>query len=628
MRSRTFLSLGLLCLVWVAPASAAPVRGERTETPVASTAADRATVSLSHVRQYEPLPAALGAPAACDWITYLRYRATQGPKDPSRASAVFVSMPGLLGGALLFDGLARNVVASGARLGRHMEFWALDRRANCLEDHTGTDAAARAGDYRVALGYFYGGQEVDGRRFDGFKTSEQLPYLAEFGLAQTMRDEYALITGAIPDPAVRAKKLFCGGHSLGGSLTGAFASWDFDGDPETKGDAGYAQCAGFFGLDTTVSNNLGGGAKTVGAKGDAFYAAESQSIRSGVTPRLVGSIPPITPDVFGALSVAGVAAYTEPHGSTLLQELPRTGGVDTAVRMFLAKDTQAFATGRPDPRSYRLDNEALLGTIVDDNAQSIPALQVSVGTYDGGPVAEKDFPVPNLVRDIPVIGDQIARALPNTLIAPGASRTRLMIPATPGGPVYHWRDHDRVGALGAPIQTTALGKPFTQPSSEVTSLRDFARSLFESPVDAWEQYFPMRLLADDAAFLMGSRTGDLGSVLHEDGPQLRPYIELIGDEGVVNLSADSPLESGASPRRRVVLAGYNHGDVSTAAAKQNDGKPEAVATNLACFATEVITVARRVRPGRRAPAGASCGSPFRERLSGRRASSSREGGRG
>ena len=38
-------------------------------------------------------------------------------------------------------------------------------------------------------------------------------------------------------PAIRRDKVLCGGHSLGGAITGYFAQWDFDGDPTTVDDA-------------------------------------------------------------------------------------------------------------------------------------------------------------------------------------------------------------------------------------------------------------------------------------------------------------------------------------------------------------------------------------------------------
>src|SRR5205823_2145997 len=87
---------------------------------------------------------------------------TAAPPPVSSADAVIVSMPGFLAGAADFDQLARHVIEEAAARGRHVEFWALDRRANCLEDHRGTDAAARAHDYLAAVRYYFHGQPIDG----------------------------------------------------------------------------------------------------------------------------------------------------------------------------------------------------------------------------------------------------------------------------------------------------------------------------------------------------------------------------------------------------------------------------------------------------------------------------------
>src|SRR5437763_1481299 len=89
-----------------APALGVPRAGKLVAIAVAR---DR-VVAETYVRQYEPLPCSLGAPSACDWIGYLRYRARQGPTKPSQADAILVVMPGFLGGSSLFDALAHNVI--------------------------------------------------------------------------------------------------------------------------------------------------------------------------------------------------------------------------------------------------------------------------------------------------------------------------------------------------------------------------------------------------------------------------------------------------------------------------------------------------------------------------------------
>ncbi len=563
----------------------------RIETPVAG--GQTRLISETYVRLYDPLPKSDGAPAACNWIGYLRWRDRRGPRMAPRADAIIVVMPGLGGGASLFEPFARNVIRTAAARHQHFEVWALDRRSNCLEDHTGMRAALRSHDYHTALGYYFGGRAIAGHHFGGFLTSAQTPFLYWFGLAQTVRDEYDIITHEVPSLKTRARKVFCGGHSLGGSITGAFASWQFDDGDETSGtpdldDAGYAQCAGFFALDTAVTNNLGGGAKDVGLKGDALYAAETAGIRSGTVPRMATSLPFFNPEVLDVAGILALAARQDPGGSALLRELPHDSEIDTVVRTLLSQNAVAFSTGTPDPRSYRLTNQALLATFFDDNSEPIAALQASLGTYDGGPVTEKDFPLVGSLPDIPLLGPTLSAALADTILTPGGSNSRLMIPARAGGPIYRWRNYNQVGAPDAPKQLDSLGHPFTSPASEVTDIGQFAGALYNGTTDAWEMYFPMRLLADDGAFLTGGRSGDLSAVKYENGPDLRPYLELIAGEGVATESESAPIEPGAQPRRRVILPGYNHLDMATAAYQQNNHKPEQVSTALVSFVDQVI----------------------------------------
>ncbi|CAN5847154.1 hypothetical protein BH24DEI2_BH24DEI2_18760 [soil metagenome] len=63
---------------------------------------------------------------------YLRYyRAEDRVRDTP--STVLILVPGIFGGATSMDELARQLVASTPGL----EVWALDRRANVIEDRTG-----------------------------------------------------------------------------------------------------------------------------------------------------------------------------------------------------------------------------------------------------------------------------------------------------------------------------------------------------------------------------------------------------------------------------------------------------------------------------------------------------------
>lgn len=586
-----------------AAAAAEPQVGDLVVTPVASTAPDADVVAETYVRQYEPLPDSLQAPSECDWLGYLRFRHAEGPERAADADAVLVAMPGNLGGAQEFDVLARNVIAQAAARNRYVEVWALDRRSNCLEDRTGIVAATEARDWSVALDYYWRGKEIDGRRFEGFKTSDEVPYLAEFGVARTVEDWYAVMARGIPDPEARRRKVFCGGHSHGGFLTGAFATWDFDGDPETAEDAGYNQCAGYFALDTAVTNSQGI-PKWLGPAGDVLGAAVAAGVRSGAISRMEGTYPlPVTPETFTFFNVAALAAYHQPDAEADLQRVPHTRDIDHAMGLFFSRNAAVFAAGTPTMRDFRLTNEAAFAALVDDNSQPlVQALHVSLGTFDGGPVVDKDFPVPNALRDVPFAGQALFGFTGGLTAAPGS--TRLMIPETPHGPLYRWRPYDRVGEPDAPKQLDSTGHPYTSPASEISDVHQFARVSFEGPVDQLEHYMPQRLLLETVAFLTGGRGGDLSGAKHEDGPARRPYLEILGGESAGTTIGAMPIEPGVEPRRRVILPGYNHLDVVAAAARQNDGEPEGSSASLTDFVLDVSGAAERaptrlvVRPGR------------------------------
>lgn len=339
-----------------------------------SEAADAHLVRASYVSLHAPLPDSAGPrPAACDRIGYLRFRSARGPDDPSRADAVITLMPGIFASAASMDPVARNVVRLAAERGRSFEVWAIDRRSACLEDHHGTHAAERARSVRPAFDYYYSGEEVDGRRFAGFVAPSEAEFMRELGLAQTVRDWHTVIVRELPDRAIRARKLICGGHSLGGYLTAALASWDFDGDPSTADDAGFEDCAGLAGLDTTVSiSGSDGGPAGVGVASEAVA-------RSGGAPYV--NAPPFSPPIMQLPTIASVAAFQDPDAESVFNQLiPHGPDFELTLRLLYSKDAAHFATGQPSVRDLRLTNATVFGGIFDDNSAGISILRASMGS--------------------------------------------------------------------------------------------------------------------------------------------------------------------------------------------------------------------------------------------------------
>jgi hypothetical protein len=415
----------------------------RTETPVGT--ADG--VRLSYVSLHAPLPESAGPhPAACDRIGYLRFRSAGGPDEPARADAVITLMPGIFASAGSIDPVARNVVRLAAERGRAFEVWTIDRRSACLEDHHGTHAAERARSVRPAFDYYYGGKEVDGRTFGGFVPPSEAQFMREFGLGLTVRDWHQVITRELPDRAIRARKLICGGHSLGGYLTAALASWDFDGDPETKDDAGFEDCAGLAGLDTTVSVDGSGG-------GPAGIALASEAAgRSGGAPYV--NAPPFSPPIMQLPTIAAVPAFQDPGAESVFTQLiPRDPDFELTLRLLYSKDA-APLRDRPAERARHAAHERhRLRRHLRRQLGGISILRASMGIAVGGEFADKDFPAPD---------------------------PTLALPIEPKGPLYRWVDYDDVG-VAAEIPPNDEGAPYTARESEVTDMGELAHTFSARP---------------------------------------------------------------------------------------------------------------------------------------------------
>ncbi|TDD62636.1 hypothetical protein E1263_02660 [Kribbella antibiotica] len=556
------LTTGLMVALPAGPATASPITG-RTETVLETDG----RIQVSHVSLTSPLPNANPHPAACDAIGYLRYRDTAGPADPQQADSVVVSQQGTFGNAYNSDSVARNTVRSAIAAGKHLEYWSLARRGNCLNDDTGINAALRARDYRVALNYYYRGTTIDGHRFAGYDAVKNSPFLADLGLERTLRDQYDLMLHELPSQHVRQTKAFCTGISMGGLVTGLFASWDFDGNPATTADAGFNQCAGFAAQDTILPSD------PVQLKADPLlgfvsnllvgttHQAASAAFRNGTLPRTLAGVPALGPEGFHLQRMAGLAAYLAPEAETdVLSYLPNDPATKLGERILYAPSYTEFVTGLNGLRSFRYTNEALLGTLVDNNSVNIGLFQVSVGALSGGPVRPKTFPLPGQVSEIPIAGGLLsAVAGPSPRVAPLSTRA-----------LYTWKNFNEVS-----------GVSFTAPDQEATDIRDLARQLAQgSPIGYWEENFPVKLLADIIFAFGGARDGELANVRYENAARdtTKPTVTLLAGNSSVRHATAIFL-----PGATTVIPGYTHIDTINAAAVQNDGRPDPSGQLLADF---------------------------------------------
>ncbi|MEV6279875.1 hypothetical protein [Nocardia sp. NPDC051832] len=579
---RHVIRCGLVAAV-VAGGVFAPGAAGAQEAPPVSVAADRQEqplavrdgIAVSYVSFRLPLPANAPAhPDSCDRTGFLRYRPADGPADSADADAIVVQQQGLNGGAVNSDGVAANTVRSAKTLDRDVEFWAMARRSACLDETFGFDAALASGNYLDAVDYYFNGKPIDGHVFPGFKASHDLPILDVMGLERVIRDQYEIMVHELPDQAQRQRKFVCTGISMGGMVTGLFSDWDFDGNPATRADAGFNQCAAFAAQDTMVSSD------PAAIQNTPFFHDVTNAIISptnnvlkagfdtGALPlRTFGPSPIIGTKAFMLYRLAGLAAHLAPdQESQLLAHLPRDPEIEATLAFMFGQSWASVVSGGGNGegsiRDYRFTNAALLGTFIDNNSGNFALLQQGVGALAGGPVAEKTFPNPALATQIPVLGNYLRMSAgPQVRVAP-----------TDRGVLYTWRNYNDVA-----------GVPWTAPNRETADIHEVARQLGTgAPTAYWETYFPLRVVVDIAAGLAGARTGDMVNLRYANMSRTKPNFVAWAGDSVVQFGVGTLIPT--PPTAQVEqLPGYTHIDTIGAAAVQNNGKPDYSGQLLAEF---------------------------------------------
>lgn len=164
--------------------------------------------------QYVSVPGmeAPETPAAFNQSFYLRYFYRQDTPE-----TVLILMPGIFGGATSLDLLARQLVAATPGL----EVWAVDRRANALEDRSAMVQSIVLRDPMIAYDYYVTnfGKETGFRPLQ----AEDVPFMRHWGLAVHLGDLHAIILRAHG----QFENVLLGGHSLGAAIVGFYAAANF-----------------------------------------------------------------------------------------------------------------------------------------------------------------------------------------------------------------------------------------------------------------------------------------------------------------------------------------------------------------------------------------------------------------
>ena len=528
----------------------------------------------------------LGAPAGCDNVSFPRFNSTAAPKNAEQADAAFLMVPGVLEGANGFEYMGRQMVYMAQQeYGKHIEVWAMDRRANCLEDLTGVQAAEYGLNQGMSVdegidlvvGYYYDQQAIDGNTFAGFKSSADLPFLAEFGLRQTTLDMHAIIQHMMPTPGLSREKVFVGGHSLGGVHASVFLAWDFDADPATEEDAGYKQVAGAFGLDTQVTPVADGyffrtppmlpqtatEQLQVAAAGNSdgrmleAYKIDLAALKSGLLPRSVDIPGLFTPEVLALPEFMALAAAIAPdENDNLLQRIPQSAAINNITNVIHSRYVLRMAA-RPQMEDFNLTNEAYIGLVFDDDFEPLGLLQVGLGFLDNGPIVRKWTLLDSLGK-IPGVDDLLQQLLGVTDLYIG-SDAGPNLNQLGQGPLYRWAHRDEIGDLADPDFMDVNGtRRFTYLGNEPANMADFVRALYIGPTNLTEWYFPPRIMIDS---FVASRSfaPDYGlDILHPDGVANIASIVFTGSQGVQPINSGAQLE--VPNQIKTEIPGYSHLD--------------------------------------------------------------------
>ena len=166
-----------------------------------------------------------GTPARYNKVGVLKV----GPKS---AKNILVLNPGTSASAAYFAPLAQEI----ARRTRGWQVWAVERRENLLEDHYALNRAKTGHMTGRQLFDYYLGWLTDSSITDHFQfiPDAQVAYARTWGMRVEIEDLRRVVRSA----QRVGGHVVLGGHSLGGSITTAYATWNFGGRPGGRGLSG------------------------------------------------------------------------------------------------------------------------------------------------------------------------------------------------------------------------------------------------------------------------------------------------------------------------------------------------------------------------------------------------------
>jgi len=506
--------------------------------------------------------------------------------DQTQPGTILILMPGTWVGAMSIDQLSRDLIRLEEEQGKTgLEVWILDRRSEQMEDHTGIRWAEAnhskipvpeiiqglSDYYRPAFSPEGEGKIINGRKFVPLD-QDSVRFMANWGADTAIRDWREVVLQAhrvvgneviMQDGRMIVKKkpgrwVLIGGHSLGGSLTVLYASYDFDRRPDRE-------LLGMNDVDGLVLLE-GGGFPT---KPPAII--DAQSYRSSLAKKYQDGM------VYFDLDILGIR-----YSPSTMISLGLSGWAANNAR-----GQEVIFPQYARPRSVqlpRLTNEAVLAFAMDDDFSPFFIARLSMGQPSGK------------------LGEQFRHKTAAIPIDP--NECKLITAWKPGHQpmdpefLYGWINIDQSPkALGSGDRLNNKCAQDEDENPEVVDFYAFARAAYggadsyleapelaSGPNDYSEWYFPPRLSTD---------SGKLGTrIVENNGTELLngahtqeidlPVISFTGDDSMGQYSVpqlnEKDFPPGALKHKQTqvhLIRGYTHMDITQATRNnQPDLKPD------------------------------------------------------
>jgi pimeloyl-ACP methyl ester carboxylesterase len=260
------------------------------------------------VAAWAALAAPAGAAVHVTWMSGFRATGTPARYDrvgvikvgPSHAKNVLVLEPGTSAAASYFVPLAKWVVAKA----KGWQVWAVQRRENLLDDESRLNLAKRGqASPKQVFNYYLGWlANKNVKHHMQFIPNSSVKFAKRWGMNVAVQDLHRVIRAA----RRLGGRVVLGGHSLGGSVVTAYATWNFAGR------------AGADGLSALVYIDGGSGPPE---SASAAHHALSSLDSSKTSPWLTfGGIAAPFAGLFNATGSLGV--LTAPNAPSLGQKFP------------------------------------------------------------------------------------------------------------------------------------------------------------------------------------------------------------------------------------------------------------------------------------------------------------------